>query len=327
MLDKRKLWDFFDSKEANERLGHFKQWGDCYPIHVVIHPTVLCNHSCDFCYHTEAIRERKSPLKSRVLDANRVVRLIEEIESLGAKNIILSGGGEPLMHPEIVMIVSKLNSIKIDSFLYTNLDLQMDVDLLDKISMLGGIGVNINISDPEQYSTTRGKNANLDRVKHNIGELVFRGSRLYGTVIVSDTQASVEKTVGFCLKVGMAGVNVSPAFNTSKTVVHALEQVKTKFANSPVRVVEPLEKVAMKAHKVFCQSHRFDVTIGSDYGIYPCCSTAYRKEFMIANLFNYNSFNEAWTSEVRKKWVDRFEPHCETCWFAPVNTRILQETE
>jgi radical SAM protein with 4Fe4S-binding SPASM domain len=325
MLDRRKIWGFFDGSDAEERLDYFKHHGDCYPLHVIIHPTISCNHSCNFCYHMKAMRGRKNAFEPKELDANYVTRLIEEMRELCVKNIILSGGGEPLMHPAIATIISKLNSTKIGSFLYTNLDLEITPELLDEISELGGIGVNINFSDPERYVATRGKKVNLERVKGNIDKLVSHGSKLYGTIIVSYAQAYVERTVDFCLEAGMVGVNVSPAFDADESVTDTLKQIKKRFAHCPVRVVGPLEKVIEKDHKVFCQSHRFDVTIGADYGIYPCCYAAYREEFLITNLSDHNSFRQAWESEMRKDWVDHFEPGCKTCWFAPVNQQILQE--
>lgn len=82
----------------------------------------------------------------------------------------------------------------------------------------------------------------------------------------------------------------------------------------------------MKREGVFCKSHYFDVTIGADYGVYPCCLVNYLNDYEMVNLMRYNSFKEAWLSEERKGWIKRFTPECSyACWMADVNKMIFQK--
>jgi len=326
MLDRRKVWGFFESPDAAERIEYLRQNGDCYPLHAVIHPTAACGHSCGFCYHKESMSKRKTPLRSYEIEAGRAEDLILELYGLGTNNIILSGGGEPLKHPDIFRFVKAVNSTGAKSLMYSSLDAHISDNLAGEMAKLGGIGVNIDAVDAATYKSLRGPHADFETVSRNIKNLAAAGAKMYGTIIADGSEKDIQSTVEFCIQNGMTGVNVSPSFG-SRADIGKLEEIKAGFPRQPVRVVGPLEKAVEILGKKYCQSHRFDITIGSDHGVYPCCPTAYSEDFMIVNLLDFGSFSEAWNSQQRAKWLSQFEPSCEECWFHPVNKKLAEMME
>ena len=64
------------------------------PIHLQICPTNRCNLNCTFC--SCSARERKEEL-----DINELKEIIDISSELGVKAFTVTGGGEPLLHPNI----------------------------------------------------------------------------------------------------------------------------------------------------------------------------------------------------------------------------------
>jgi MoaA/NifB/PqqE/SkfB family radical SAM enzyme len=77
--------------------------------------TDICNHACPFCdgYHRS--------LKSGLLPTERLLRLVDEMESLGVLGVVIAGDrGEPLLHPGMRDLLRRLAASTIEVGLYTN---------------------------------------------------------------------------------------------------------------------------------------------------------------------------------------------------------------
>ncbi|MBU3913392.1 MAG: radical SAM protein [Nanoarchaeota archaeon] len=330
-LDKRKVSTFFDSEPARRRLETFIDNGDCYPLHVVLHLTDFCNHQCNFCsnpYNTHG-----SERQLHTLDAQDVIKYIKEFKELGVNNLVISGGGEPLLHKDIERVLEEVIYSRVPASLYTNLDINLSPKLIQQLSLLS-VGINLNTLEPLLYKSTRGKNSNLERVKENIRLLQDLDTPPTALVIVKDdTARSLKSTVKSLLEMGLGGITVSSAFDlpyadkitATRKTLDAMERLKTQDLPG-VRVLSPVEQSVKVDGRVVCKSHYFDITIGADYGVYPCCMTAYIREYQLFNLRDYLSFKDAWQSEARKRTIEEFQASCKNCWFAPLN-KVLSEDE
>lgn len=330
-LDKRKVSAFFDSEQAKSRLKTFLDNGDCYPLHVVLHLTDSCNHQCNFCSNPYSVsRSKRQP---HILHTQDVINYIREFKEIGINNLVISGGGEPLLHKDIERIIEEAVHSGLSSSLYTNLDVNLSQNLVQQLSLLS-VGINLNTLEPSLYKSTRGNSTNLDRVKANIKSLQDLDANLTSLVIVrDDTAESLEDTVNGFLEMGFRRITVSSAFDllyadkimTTRKTLDAMKRLKMKGLIG-VRVLSPVEPSIKVNEEVVCKSHYFDITIGADYGVYPCCMTAYMGGYQLFNLKDYPSFKEAWQSEERKRTIEKFQASCINCWFAPLN-KVLSEDE
>jgi MoaA/NifB/PqqE/SkfB family radical SAM enzyme len=330
-LNKRKVHYFFESREEKSRLEEFLKKRDCYPLDIVLHLTTTCNHNCNFCSNYYRINERE--LRASI-ETKDILNFIDEFESLGMKNLVVSGGGEPFLHKGISKILLRLNRSSLNSFLYTNLDVELTPEILQQLSPSISVGVNINTLDPNVYKVTRGKKANLERVKTNISCLVKRDIPIGAIIIVrEDVIGSLEETIEGLINFGIQKIIVSPAFNlpyrdgvgVGQTAIEKIATLKEDFSTEAVRIIEPVGQPAVYEQGVFCKSLYFDITIGADYFLYPCCINVYNPRFQLVNLKIYNSFSEAWQSRERKQKFEKFSPTCKTCWFGPVNEILLKK--
>ena len=65
--------------------------------------TEICNHACSFCDGFYR------PLRSGHIPWPRLERLVAEMQELGVLSVVLAGDrGEPLLHPEIDALLSRL---------------------------------------------------------------------------------------------------------------------------------------------------------------------------------------------------------------------------
>lgn len=83
------------------------------PIHIQLNPTNKCNLKCSFCSCANRDKELEMTLK-------KAIDIIRFFQSIGTRACTITGGGEPLMHPQINEIIKELNDQDIDVGLTTN---------------------------------------------------------------------------------------------------------------------------------------------------------------------------------------------------------------
>jgi len=93
------------------------------PIHVQFIISNKCNLKCPFCSCSNDDRETDMSLED-------ALRLIELMARLGTKSVTITGGGEPLLHPNFIEILEAFNEANIDVGLVTHgLELHPDLPL------------------------------------------------------------------------------------------------------------------------------------------------------------------------------------------------------
>lgn len=83
------------------------------PLHVILFPTYRCNSECPSCSYGGREKNSELSLKS-------IQNIFDILVKRGTQAITLSGGGEPLMHPQINQIISSAGEKGLDVGLITN---------------------------------------------------------------------------------------------------------------------------------------------------------------------------------------------------------------
>jgi len=107
-------------------------------------PTEICNLRCIFC--SVAQRGEEGKLYPD-LTMNQIKYVVEFLKEKGLKAIILSGGGEPVIYPEINKLIEYLYQNGLEIGLITNGVLLKDKIKKDNIDKLTWIRVSINTLD------------------------------------------------------------------------------------------------------------------------------------------------------------------------------------
>ncbi len=150
------------------------------PMTVHLDLTSRCNTKCSFCgYHSPLIKERvwaHSGWQTLDLDFQIYQNLQEDLtRSGGADEVLLIGGGEPILHRHSSSIVEGLSSAKMNPYLFTN-GLVINEDQALKLLQAGLFKFywSIHAADEETWITlhpgaTKGQ---FGRVKQNLKRFI-----------------------------------------------------------------------------------------------------------------------------------------------------------
>ena len=82
-------------------------------IYAEISPVAHCNHHCLFCNFNYLGHKGRLP-------KNRMITLMEEFAQAGVKSVVFAGAGEPTLHPDTFLAISKAREVGIDVAMSTN---------------------------------------------------------------------------------------------------------------------------------------------------------------------------------------------------------------
>jgi molybdenum cofactor biosynthesis enzyme MoaA len=116
------------NKYSNLKIAWFPQklesLRDCTvtaPIYVRVKPTNRCNHNCFFCVYNASFSNMHDTMSRKdELSKEKLIEILNDFSKIGVKAVTYSGGGEPLMHPNIVEILIITKQYGIDLSIITN---------------------------------------------------------------------------------------------------------------------------------------------------------------------------------------------------------------
>ena len=146
--------------------------------------TDKCNLRCIYCMGEKDNNFLKNDEK---LTDDEIYRIVKESSELGIKKVRITGG-EPLVRPDLVKIVSKINSIPGIEEIYLTTNGILLADMIDELAVNGLKGVNISLDslNEERFNkiTRLGK---LNKVLEAIDKSIALGIKVkLNTVIVND---------------------------------------------------------------------------------------------------------------------------------------------
>ncbi len=146
--------------------------------------TDKCNLRCIYCMGEKDNNFLKND--ERLTD-DEIYRIVKESSKLGIKKIRITGG-EPLVRPDLIKIVSKINSIPSIEEIYLTTNGILLADMIDELAANGLKGVNISLDslNEERFNkiTRLGK---LNKVLEAINKSIDLGIKVkLNTVIVND---------------------------------------------------------------------------------------------------------------------------------------------
>jgi MoaA/NifB/PqqE/SkfB family radical SAM enzyme len=182
------------------------------PVHAELDLTDRCNVACYFCNQMD-VRTKEA------LSFEHLERLVDELAAGGLRSVRLSGGGDPLMYPEIVRALDLFagRGITVDN-LTTNAAL-MGPEVRERLVRHGAreVVVSLNALDAPDYSRMmRVAPKVFDRVLENVRELVaLRAGRPFPAVTVQflidrDTYRRLPEMAALGRSLGADRIAVNP---------------------------------------------------------------------------------------------------------------------
>jgi len=310
------------------------------PVHLELIISDLCNQDCSFCAYRMTgyqqnelfhLADKKTGKvnnnPNRMISKEKCFEIIDDCKTMGVEAIQISGGREPLVHPDNLSILNRVSS--------------------DHVAVLQNakwVRVSIDAAQPKTYTSIRKvSKKHYDNAWRNVKMLVDQKLKTLsnvkiglGFVVTKNNYLEIVDFVKMAKDAGVDNVRIGAVFQSendkyfeniyeaaSKSASLA-EQMQTNsftvFNNFGKRISDL--KQASPDYSL-CGFQHFTCEIGADLNVYRCCVTSYTSNGLVGSIKN-QSFKKFWNSKEKQAMYASFDARsCERCQFNTKNKNIL----
>jgi organic radical activating enzyme len=246
--------------------------GRLFPIHAQVLLTERCNLNCSWCSCANDSRRTTMPL-------GRLEQLVDTLQRWSCKAVTITGGGEPLMYPEIDTALDMFHRAGIEVGLVTNgylLEKRLSRFDLDKVTWC-----RISCSDDRGLET--------HGLREAIELAVDKGPRVdwaFSYVLTKDFQPDrLADYIRYANRNSFTHVRVVSDLLDLENVV-SMEQVKAEMEKRGINdslVIYQGRKEYVRGMQQ-CLISLLKPVIGADGKIFPCCGAQYALEEPTLNM-------------------------------------------
>jgi len=299
-----------------DRLEQLKRGEQTVPIQIQLVPSNVCNQGCSFC----AYRIKGSPSSQifdprQMLDTLKVYETVDCFAEMGGKAIHVTGGGEPLVHPDITHIFDYILNSELDLALVTN-GSRLTPDMCAILADSSWVRVSVDSGNSETYSALRNTGPNeFDKVVSNVEKLVeYKNKNIIGIgfVVVKENYSEIVQAARLFKDIGVDNLRISAAFVPQGAAyfkpffdeAHDLAQAAQELSDDYFHVFNLFDD---RIHDMFdgtqdygrCPSKDLISYVGADYNVYTCCTLAYNKKGLVGSIKD-QTYKELWESREKR---------------------------
>ena len=322
-----------------DKLNELKDGKQPTPLQVQIIPSNRCNQRCSFCaYRMKGYLSNEQFEERDILSYSKIKEILTDCQHMGVKGIQYTGGGEPLVHPDIKQIFKDTLNHNLEIALVTN-GQNLDEDTCKILTDATWVRISLDSSNASMYKRIRKVNQ-FNNVINNIKTLVkYRKDCVIGIgyVVCKENWKGILKAAQMAKDLGVQNFRISASFTPqgysyfdgfleeAKELAQQASELSdenfTVFNLFNDRIQDTFEGVQDYEK---CPVKELLTYIGADYNVYTCCTLAFNQRGLIGSIKN-QSFYELWNSEEKKKMFSGHNPsiHCQhTCMFKNKNIFI-----
>jgi len=296
------------------------------PICVRVKPTNKCNHSCFYClYKTEISGIHKNIKQGDEIPREKMMEILDDFREMGVKAVIYSGGGEPLIHPDILEIIEKTVDYNMDLAIITNGQKLNGLEAEILADNASWVRVSANDCDVETFSKIRGRNEKWfyernENIKR-FAEIKKLSCRLgIHFVIHKENTSKIFDGAKFYKELGVDSIKFVPMWSKDFFEYHksfrksSEEQIKIarqELEDDKFKIIDTYEtdfSSSKTNQRNFSRCYMMQVVpaIGADCGVYPCHDASYEEQKKIGSVKDI-SFKNLWFSKTRE-FFEKFNP-------------------
>ena len=269
--------------------------------------TNKCNNNCPACV---GVKENGSQLTWE-----EIQMIVRGLANLGNRGVIISGGGEPLLHPDFIRTLELIKNTGMEIGLNSN-GLALDREKALAIAKYCTyFRISLDAGTPEMYLKTHGMPEKaFQRVVDNIklmadvkaetgSTVAFSVGFLTGEATISDMEAFVKLT-----KQQGAGAAQFRPFTGDKTDISAeFKRLKGLYQDDNFKVLASLQKYEKFDNSVErcygkCRGMFFSTVVTADAKMFACLHHRQEEEFLIGDMRGEGkTLEEVWNSY--RKWM------------------------
>jgi MoaA/NifB/PqqE/SkfB family radical SAM enzyme len=304
------------------------------PITIELDLTNRCNHRCPGCIGGRTgHQDLKNPLK-----------IINQIASFGVKAVTFTGGGEPLLHPQVCEAVEYAQRQGLDVGFITNGSLLNEENASVLVKNCVWVRVSLDASNSREFQSTHGLGGDaFQKVVKNIGLLAKTKKKFQAKCTVGVGYLTNKKMLKgmlpaarLCRKLGVDYIQFRPFHWDFTDISKELKKCKKQETKDFSVLYSKHKYDSMKdphlgrSYQV-CYGHQFAAVICADGNMTVCCHTRGNKKFILGNLYK-SSLKAIWNSKKRQRAIANIDlkkcvPLCRCNTFNQVLWNLKQPTE
>ena len=310
-----------------DRIAQLRTGRDIAPVHLHFVISDLCNQDCHFCayrmgtgFTAEGFAEDGNRNPARFIPTDKAKEILDDCAELGVQAIEFTGGGEPTVHADHIEIFAHAQALGLRTGLVTN-----GVRLKEHAvySQLDWIRVSLDAGTAVTYEQIRASKA-WPKVMANLRmESIKRPYFGVGFVVTRENYAEIVQATEIALDAGADYIRFSAMFSTDgsdhyeglRREIDALRVRAASMQTDTFKVVDlfgdrinDLDQGAPEYS--FCGQQQFVLYVGGDQKLYRCCTTAYTKHGLVADLRDQR-FKDALAATNRFGFDARSCHHCQ----------------
>lgn len=314
--DKKIIW-------FPEKMKSFKDDFVKPPIYVRIKPLNRCNHKCFFCVYNYDYSGMHDNVKTQdILSKDKIVEILDDFKDMGVKAVTYSGGGEPLLHPDIIDILKKTKDNGIDLSMITNAQL-LNGDKSKELYDSKWVRISSDYFNSKLFNKSRKlPEKKFFDVVNNIENFISNKNKKCNVsinyVITKMNYDKIYEAVEFYKQLKIDNIRLSPVWTNDFMEYHkiikdsVIEQIKNArkdFQDENYKVYDSynITEDITKRHYTKCFVMQTIPAIGADGNVYTCHNKAYDKDGIIGNI-NDKRFKDMWFSDKTKEFFNSFNP-------------------
>jgi radical SAM protein with 4Fe4S-binding SPASM domain len=299
-----------------ERINHWLEGENVYPVLVEFDLSNACNHKCNFCNfsHTHNLI---------TLDKQKVIDTVREFMASGVKAINWTGGGEPLTNKHFCDIARFTVRHGIQQGIFTNGSLMDDGIMKTLVTTQQWIRFSIDAGTRETYLKIKGVD-DFDKVIGRVNEMVawrneegLAGEIGIGFVITPDNYKEIETFSELIKETGVDYGQYKPSVNNcslnnlewwTKEVKPRLEKVFNNNHKAVINLYKFNDIVESNLDLEYdtCYGHHFCPCIGADGEVYLCNQFRGDIRYSFGSIYK-NTFRQIWNSNRRKQVIKNLD--------------------
>jgi len=297
------------------------------PIYVRIKPINRCCHKCFFCvYNSDFSNMHETMDKHDILSKDKLFEILDDFKDIGVKAVTYSGGGEPLMHPNILDIVRKTKENNIDLSIITNGQLLKN-EIAEEFYDSKWIRISVDYFNDDLFYKSRSVNKNffleiVKNIKSFVNNKSINCEITLNYIITKLNYDTIYEACKFFKDLGVNNIRLSPMWtpdfveyhkDISDTVINSIYKSRIDLQDKNYIIYDSYnitsDVTKRKYHK--CYVMQIIPVIGADGIVYNCHNKAYSNDGIIGDI-NNQTFKQMWFSEETKEYFNTFDPmiHC-----------------
>jgi len=278
--------------------------------------TNKCNNRCPKCCGVN--------FNNQELNKEQIDNIIDGLNDLECRGVILSGGGEPLISPYFEYALKKLRSYGIKCGVNSN-----GLALNEKLSYLISenceyLRISLDAATPEIYEKTHGMNeVNFNKTLNNIKEFAKIKNEInsnisfgIGFLTSKETYCDMDEFVRLCRDLGADFAQFRPFTEDMLDITEKYIELKNKYETDSFKVRASLQKYREmgtlgKRDYNRCRGMFFSTVITADAKVFACLHHRQEEKFYLGEITDKHSLENIFRSARMREVYESID--CSNC--------------